>query len=227
MYALAAGAAGVSLLALTQPADAKIVYTSAHIGLDPRVSLDLNHDGQPDFYFLDRSNYGKGTTFNVFAAVSGNQVWGAGNLASALVAGVRIGPKGKFQGNHSVLDRVWRKSDTGTFYTSGKWQNTPHHYLGLKFVIAGKIHFGWARLDMSVINHAISGLLTGYAYETIPGKPIIAGNIVGETKVGGGIDEANASRTSRVPSRPNLGVLALGSSGLSIWRREEAAGAAL
>src|SRR5438105_4742999 len=51
-YALAAGAAGVSSLALSQPAAAKIVYTPAHVNIvGPHAfyQLDLNHDGIVDF----------------------------------------------------------------------------------------------------------------------------------------------------------------------------------
>jgi len=43
----------------------------------------------------------------------------------------------------------------------------------------GKLHYGWARLNVTIKNKGgvpeITGLLTGYAYETIPNKPIIAG----------------------------------------------------
>jgi hypothetical protein len=43
MYALAAGAAGVSVLALTQPSEAKIVYTSAHKKLQiNRISFSIS-----------------------------------------------------------------------------------------------------------------------------------------------------------------------------------------
>jgi hypothetical protein len=51
MYALAASAAGVSLLALTPPAEAKIIYTPAHrvIGPHDSYNIDLNHDGTTDF----------------------------------------------------------------------------------------------------------------------------------------------------------------------------------
>jgi hypothetical protein len=49
MYALAAGAAGVGILALAQPGEAKIVYTAAHTPIRAVVNLDLNHDGLPDF----------------------------------------------------------------------------------------------------------------------------------------------------------------------------------
>jgi hypothetical protein len=53
MYTLAAGAAGVSLLCLTPPCDAKIVYTPAHVvighGGTNLLYIDLNHDGISDF----------------------------------------------------------------------------------------------------------------------------------------------------------------------------------
>jgi hypothetical protein len=51
--------------------------------------------------------------------------------------------------------------------------NLKQAYLGLKFVIKGKVHFGWARAKVSV-GFSITAVLIGYAYETIPGKPIIA-----------------------------------------------------
>jgi hypothetical protein len=58
MYALAAGAAGVGVLALVQSVEAKIVYTPAHrvIGPDSKYLLDLNHDGIPDFTITNSYN---------------------------------------------------------------------------------------------------------------------------------------------------------------------------
>jgi hypothetical protein len=54
MYALAATAAGVSLLACPQDAEGKIVYKRAHVQIirNQPYSLDLNHDGITDFYLL-------------------------------------------------------------------------------------------------------------------------------------------------------------------------------
>ena len=51
VYALAAGAAGVGVLALAQPSTAEIIYTSAHQTIRPnhRFAIDLNHDGITDF----------------------------------------------------------------------------------------------------------------------------------------------------------------------------------
>jgi hypothetical protein len=55
MYALAASAAGVGLLASTQAAEAKIVYTPTHhkIGPNHHYTLDLNHDRLGDFKILN------------------------------------------------------------------------------------------------------------------------------------------------------------------------------
>ena len=45
-YAIAASAAGVGMLALALPAEAKIVYTPAHryVLLNHRLGIDLDHD---------------------------------------------------------------------------------------------------------------------------------------------------------------------------------------
>ena len=51
MFAGAAVVAVVSVLALTQPSEAKIVYTHANvvINFNEFYNLDLNHDGVTDF----------------------------------------------------------------------------------------------------------------------------------------------------------------------------------
>jgi hypothetical protein len=63
--------------------------------------------------------------------------------------------------------------------------------------------------------------LTGYAYETIPGKGIIAG----KTK---GPDDAEPTASDmHTTEQAMLGALALGAPGLSIWRREQSVAEAL
>ena len=57
----------------------------------------------------------------------------------------------------------------------GRGGGAHNKYLGLKFRIHGKSHFGWARLNVECKAPKLFGLLTGYAYETIPNKPIITG----------------------------------------------------
>ena len=52
-YTLAAGAAGVGVLASAQPAEARIVYTRAllHVDYNHGVLLDLTNDGTNNFSF--------------------------------------------------------------------------------------------------------------------------------------------------------------------------------
>jgi hypothetical protein len=107
---------------------------------------------------------------------------------------------------------------------AGPWTNNgkpvKDRYLGLKFNIDKKIHFGWARLN--VVFNGYTGFiatLTGYAYETIPNKSIIAGQTKGPDDTT--IEEPHGSLTAPSPQSASLGALALGAPGLSVWRREE------
>ena len=49
-------------------------------------------------------------------------------------------------------------------------------YLRLKFMVDGKVHYGWARLSVALDQRwqydEVSGTLTGYAHETVPNKAI-------------------------------------------------------
>jgi hypothetical protein len=93
-------------------------------------------------------------------------------------------------------------------YYVGSWVNVKNRYLGLRFKIKGKIHYGWARLSVQVQNHTVVGTLTGYAYETVAGKAIKAG----QTK------EDDDTATIQPAS---LGHLARGASALSARRGKE------
>jgi hypothetical protein len=90
----------------------------------------------------------------------------------------------------------------------------------LQFLIEGKVHFGWARLNVSCRGTDVFAILTGYAYETIPGKAIIAGATKGPDD-----SEPTASLNPPIPVPTTLGALAMGAPGLSIWRRKESADA--
>jgi hypothetical protein len=97
-------------------------------------------------------------------------------------------------------------SVTSRTHTSGNWPNVRNRHLGLKFQIHKKTHYGWARLSVKTSKMPIqmTGTLTGYAYETIPNKPITAG----KTK---GSDVTTVSSAS-------LGHLAAGASAIPAWR---------
>ena len=86
----------------------------------------------------------------------------------------------------------------------GQWNKVTNRYLGLKFQVKGKKHYGWARLSVTVNKLTITPTLTGYAYETVPSKPVIAGKTKG-TDVIEAVEPAS------------LGHLAQGSAGLAAW----------
>jgi hypothetical protein len=206
---------------LAQSAEAKVVYTPAHhlIGKNAHYQLDLNHDGITDFTFVN--SYGCNQDYCVDVlnanAAGGNGVVGKRGFLSipyafVLRRGAGVGPKKPFSG------QLMASFNVGTL---GRWQNVNDGYLGLRFDIDGKIHYGWARLNVHLTNGVFDALLTGYAYETIPNKPIITGQ--GDDA---SVEESNAALPAPSRKPVTLGLLAIGSLGLSVWRREESVGAA-
>lgn len=99
-YAMAAGAAGVGLLAAVPTSSAEIIFTPAHtIFTNGVVFIDLNHDGINDFG-LSIYNFDQGDRrLNVEGDAPQNGVLGYGSSGYppfALKAGSRIGPSGVF-----------------------------------------------------------------------------------------------------------------------------------
>jgi hypothetical protein len=210
-YATAATAAGVGVLSLAQPAAAKIVYTKANIPITVNggaIPLDINNDGIPDIGFYNGYTIGGGVrraegthggSAEVFPAQKGNEIWEIKShntsCAAALASGVRVGPKGPLVAKSLLM------AASGGNYTNGgtafgPWEKVSKGYLGVKFSIKGKMHYGWARIKWDGIGN--TDYITGYAYETVPNKPIVTG----KTK---GTDDDSG----------NLGVLAQGAAGLS------------
>jgi len=225
-YALAATAAGVTSLALVQPAEARIVYTPAHVKILPPqrfdstiVLIDLNHDGIDDFFL---SNFFGGSAPNSYAFLNarpekvGNRVLEKKGAASALPAGVRVQFHNSSSNGFMAGYRIGGSEFTGQWANGGK--GVKDRYLGLRFIVKGQIHFGWVRLNVTFKNGEFSGLLTGYAYETIPNKPIITGRTKESEEDGGQFSPTSRVALTREPA--TLGLLAMGSSGLTIWRRE-------
>ena len=65
----------------------------------------------------------------------------------------------------------------------------------------------------------ITATVTGYAYETITGKEIIAGRTKGPDDTS--IEESDATVIMPTTEPATLGALAIGAPGLTIWRRKE------
>jgi hypothetical protein len=228
-YGLAASAAGMGVQVLAQPVEAKVVYTPAHVvipGDSGYYFLDLNHDGVPDLRFANWLACTE-TCWNslyVFAPIADSPIKGKNavvgarthtyTFAYALDKGAIIGGKEPFKW-FADLVRVGM----------GPWYDVTDRYLGIKFQIKGKTHYGWARLSVTGTFDTTIATITGYAYETIPNKSIIAGETKGPDHTSiEGRDPAALSAPTRESAA--LGALAMGAPGLSIRRREEKPGTA-
>jgi hypothetical protein len=223
-YSVAAMTAGVSALALTQPAEGKVVVTNTNIQIDRfgTATIDLNNDGINDFSFLnggggyDHSFYGSFvavplTGGKVVAGVRGSQ----GAYASVLGQGAVVGPSAHFSSSagrgQALIERSIGFVSASTVNTPiGPWNNISSQYLGVKFLINGETHYGWIQMSTDT-NLSISATITAYAYETVANQKVTIGST------------ANAAEHARAAAKSNrgpaLGMLALGANGLGMWRR--------
>jgi hypothetical protein len=232
-YAAAASAAGVSLLAMVQPAEAKIIFTPANLPITvngPLVGIDFNHDGIVDFNFYNVVQSGADQAraqgrpplgfyahaLSVIPAQASNSVGAITSFtktpcAAELGPGRKVGPGKNFLPNQLALFAV-----AGDYTSPGTlncpWQRGQGGFLGLKFVVGGQTFYGWVRINLGTVPTII-----GYAYENIPNGTILTG----ATK---GADEHAAVSDPPVlpaPQPASLGLLANGASGIAAWRRPE------
>lgn len=149
--------------------------------------------------------------------------------AAALPAGAKIAFGEKFQVPGLAADMVGREFYSGSNtaqHFNGPWANggkgVHDRYLGFKFKINGQFHYGWARLSVTTPAHgAYTATLTGYAYETVPNKGIVAGQTSGTDEVGAMELTAPMVPANEAYRPASLGLLGRGASGLTIWRRQE------
>jgi hypothetical protein len=119
-YALAASAAGVSMLALARASEAKVVYTETHQVTHRGFPLyiDLNHDGIKDF--LLRTTYYAGTAYfkvgldasgyrNINNAVAGRRFSHSGYFFLLPPLGLQA-PKSDQNAISSLISHLWRWS---------------------------------------------------------------------------------------------------------------------
>ena len=241
-YAVVASAAGVALLAAPQAAEAKVVYTAVNTQITyPPFAIDLNGDGAIDFFlvnggaasiagswqiqYLDVCHIGFSrcvSSSSMLQANADNVVRTGANGAAVLPFGANIGPGQQWGGKGQGVfmgGRLFYSQSQHPQKWEGPWagggKGETNKYLGLKFKIGNQFHYGWARVTFQVFSHGYQATITGYAYETIPGKAILAGATSGTA-------ESAELRTPASSREVSLGMLALGSSGLQLWRKDEA-----
>ncbi len=204
-----AAAGAVGLLATGQAAQAEIVVTRTDVTLtNGSLFIDINHEGVSDFGLKNGTNLGTHRYLVAYGVGAGQNAVeapfsGCSYPPAALRVGAPIGLQDLFcRRSMAPLAAINRDG-----LVSGPWANIGSAFLGLRFEISGQIHYGWAALNVKtrVINHTpqISATLLGYAYETVAGEEIRAGQT-----------------ESTFALRPaTLGTLALGADGLDLWRR--------
>jgi hypothetical protein len=221
-------------LVFPKPADAKSVYTRSHhvIGHLGSYNLDLNNDGKTDatIFETNHSTTEAGQLTRLIVApgasnvVKGYPLWGSYGTRLPFASAVRPGQKiGGSQTRFGyVAPAPMAAAATvagGPAYSYAAWGNLPlipYRYLGVKFQIHGKTHYGWARMIVKVSGVDITATLTGYAYETVPNKTIVAGKKIDSAYME--LSRELASRDTSVEPA-GLGRLAQGATGLAAWRR--------
>lgn len=225
-------AAGAGLGGALPGAEAKVIYTPANTNVADGLSLDLNHDGIPDYKFgLKHSSICLGqctnahplsTVIEQFGKLNilgshNNQVAGQGIYASALL-GTPIGPSANFPGGNEMVSATDVNSYPSDMFVRGPWKTQSFgsnsiegRSIGFKFKIGSETHYGWARVNVSTTQGAhIKATLTGYAYESVADKPLRAGmpGTVGAAKLDKPFEEPEFERTQTSPG--TLGNLARG-----------------
>ncbi|MFG6686637.1 T9SS type A sorting domain-containing protein [Mariniflexile sp. HNIBRBA6329] len=64
---------------------------------------------------------------------------------------------------------------TDCYYDDYDWKDKSDRYLGLRFLINGLTHYGWARLE---VTSPYQWIIKDYAYNETPNEPIFAGQMV-------------------------------------------------
>ncbi len=204
-YTLTAVAAGLGVAFATPGAEAKVIYIPANkILTSGTFALPAGGGSRSGWTFFDGFHNNSFSFDNLSVRpMNGAAVSVANGYAPALGSGASIGPNKIFQSTPTRMEKVTFLSDSSLTQAYGPWANVSNRYLGLRILINGETHYGWARFSVANSGSLTSGVhikatFTGYAYETIANRPIQAGATTGP------VEAANSG---------SLGCLAMGCAG--------------
>ncbi len=176
-------------------AAAAVVHTPVNVTLsgNGNINLDLNHDGITDFVlhsFSQTQTCGmlgsalRGST-KITPTTGDGVVVSHSDFAAVLASGTPVSGSSLFYNARAVV--------TQFFFCRGHSYHVAG-YLGLEFQINGHTHYGWAQLSIDAPynwqNAKMSTTLIGFAYETISGKVIQAGQTLESVSGAGAIPES-------------------------------------
>jgi hypothetical protein len=230
-YAAGAGAVAAGLMVLSPSSMAEVVVTQPHAYLATGgSSYVIGISGTTEFTLANNvfpSSYGGSETLGV-TAVSGAGVVGHWdrsqrvNVVAPLRFGAAIGPANQFEAGKQLLAIAWDFRDFT--FVGGPFANTADRFLGLKFELNGQVHYGWAGfsfVEAHVFETSVTALLTAWAYETEPNMPIYAGQSSDSPRESRLLPSSGSPKETATVQPATLGVLALGSLGLDVWRKRE------
>ncbi|MBK8228061.1 MAG: T9SS type A sorting domain-containing protein [Flavobacteriales bacterium] len=211
------------LALIATQAQAQIIYTdvipdASYGGTNDSCYLDLDNNGEADFLIIRREDPGYcmscliGTHYRVLIYPMSTHVisgftWLSQQFPQCHQSGQVIGTNLSY----SVTNGLMRDASPSggcppilvgcTPWPPFSWANYPEGYLGLRFMIAGEIHYGWARLS---IPSAAGFTLKDYAYNSVANEPIAAGDDGATTGI-----TSIALRTMQVSPNPFTAALSI------------------
>lgn len=150
-------------------------FNSENLGY--QYNLDINNDYIVDFT-LSRYVDGSWEWLGIFSNPDvENRILSVAPWYSnpiPLDSGMQISSGGYTNGEYY---EKWGMFTIGDCFGGGSgcysdWLNKGEKYLGLRFQINGKMHYGWVRME---ILSTTQWVIKDYAYNDTPNKPIIAG----------------------------------------------------
>ncbi|MCZ7591576.1 MAG: PEP-CTERM sorting domain-containing protein [Kiritimatiellae bacterium] len=152
--------------------------------------IDVSTDTSPVYYSLDLSGSGF-VDFTFAASVASVSVRNEGNNRYLIFpspppnigGGIEPLSEGFEIGSNSVSEELeWFGHET-SFASLGIWLSTgtsgrfvgQHAYMGIEFDIDGATHYGWINLRVGELGPGVE--IYGWAYESTPNTPILAGAI--------------------------------------------------
>jgi hypothetical protein len=235
-YAVAAAAAGVSILACATPAEGAPVCGTLSVTLKNTNTIPFNPAGQAVAPF----NVAQ-TTLQYYMSTTGVSSWrwwnrafftpnsgpakvllGDNNFPADLQSGSAIGAGGQF-GKPASYGLLFTYGKGNLSHVQGGGTKTKHRgnlnltedsYVGFQFTQSGSVHYGWLRLSVGFHGKSIKETLLNvlnYGYESTPDTPINAGSCSDSA-------ESKPSVERDSSDGPSLGMLALGSGGVNLWK---------
>jgi hypothetical protein len=174
------------------------------------VPIDFNSDGVADITITasGRHSHSFGGSATFSSAQGG---WSGSAMRRPLAFGDRIGQPASFEDGGFLARAVWSDRHHGSVnqLCAGAFHSVNSMYMGARFFFDNEAYFGWIGISVQCDDHkngtSVSGKITGFAYNTVPGESIYAGQKYAKPP------EESEGTEKLLPEPGTLGALSLGS----------------